>query len=116
MVLLQIFLLQIVTCLVIIFVLGALLKRELIKSALQAIEQIEPRHGILEVTVVTAVALNSSDDVRLRSAIAEKFHPETVNISLDAALKGGMVIKAGGLLLDYSLLTRIKHLFGSGNE
>ena len=70
MILLKIILLQIITGVVIFFVLWGLLKKELVRSALLALEQMDPRRDMAEVLVVLAVALPLKDDARLRAALA----------------------------------------------
>ena len=112
MILVKIIFLQIIVAIVILFVLWEMFKRELVKAALQAIEEGEPQGSIMDVSVVTAAALSPVDDSRLRAGLHKKFPSACVDVRVNADIRGGLVIKAGDLLMDHSLLTRIKHLFG----
>ena len=112
MIVLVIVLIQLVAATVILTVLWGLLKRELVQAALAFLEQSAVRTEIVEVAVVTAGGFSFETESRLRALLAAKFPSATVNLVVNNDIRGGLVIQAGDLLLDYSLLTRIKHLLG----
>jgi F0F1-type ATP synthase delta subunit len=51
----------------------------------------------------------------LKSGIQKSFPGAAVNIIINSDIKGGMVIKADSFIIDQSLLTRIKYLFGQAD-
>ena len=112
MVLIMIVLAQVFVAAVIVVVLWALLKRELLTAALQALLQASPQGDIEEVSVVTAALLSSADEQKLRVVLEGRFAAASVNFIVNPEIRGGLLIQAGDLVLDYCLLTRIKHFFG----
>lgn len=112
MILLKIFLLQIIVISIILFVLWELLKLELFRGALRELEQGQRRLDVAEVVAVTAGPLSLEDESRLRQAIDASFPGADVICSVNADIQGGIVLKADGWVMDYSVMTRIKYIFG----
>ncbi|MBF0593828.1 MAG: F0F1 ATP synthase subunit delta [Candidatus Omnitrophica bacterium] len=112
MILLKIVFLQIILAAGVLFVLWEILKRELVQEGLRAIEQSEVRFDIADVSVITAWQLSSVEENRMRAAVQRQFPSAEVVFVVNVDIMGGLVVKAGDLILDHSLLTRMKHLFG----
>jgi len=65
----------------------------------------------LQVRVVSAVALQSSETDRIKAALAKRFDREiTLNNDIDPDVLGGAVIYAGDQVIDGSLMGRLKRL------
>jgi hypothetical protein len=116
MILVQIVVFQIIGAGIVVWVLWGLLKNDLWRWALSEAEAIDPVAGVAGVTVISARQPSPGDEARLQACLRAKFPGAVVTRIVNKEIKGGLVIKAGVLLLDYSLLTRIKHLFSSADE
>ena len=112
-------LLQIVLAAVVITVLMRRLDRELILVALERAGNLRwsgaslPSDGI---RVVSARKLPADLELRFRNILREKFPGMAVEFLVAPELRGGAVVQAGGAILDQSLATRWKHLFGGHHE
>lgn len=111
MILYKILFLQLAAAAVIVFVLLELFKHELVRAALEALEQAEFQEELGEVSVVAGTILSPDDEFRLRALLRKRFPSAEVCLAVNREIRGGLVIQAGALLLDYSFLTRIKNLF-----
>lgn len=112
MILLKVILLQAAVGAVIVFVLLEVLKRELVHAAVQALEEVTPRSDVTQVTVVSASVFSAADELSLTAKLHRTFPAAGISMAVNRDIHGGLVIKAGDLLLDFSLLTRIKKMFG----
>ncbi|MBF0386523.1 MAG: F0F1 ATP synthase subunit delta [Candidatus Omnitrophica bacterium] len=115
MILVKLLLAQGVLAAIILAILWLMLKRELVRAAWQALEQAPPRKEVRVVSVITCVELSAADELKLRALLQRSFPCAAVAIACNRELRGGMVIQADDTIMDYSLLTRIKHIFGKGD-
>ena len=110
--LIQVICLQLVIAAVILFVLWSRLQSELMAEALRFLEQGSPDAAVQEVMVIVASTLSPREESRLKHVVQKAFPAAALTLAVEPALRAGCVIKAGGLLCDMSLLTRMKHLWG----
>lgn len=110
-VLLMIFIGQCVFALVVIFVLKRLLDKELMKAAFEKFESCKISPEVKEIAVRSASAISDEYKAHLESIRQRKFAHANLNFQEDKALKGGVVIAMGDLLLDFSLLSRLQHFW-----
>lgn len=111
--LLKVFLFQAVVIAIIVFILKALLDKQLVESAVHKFETVNPSSfepDLAQVIVITANgALNEQLKVRLDESLSKKFNRSiNVVIQKDKRIKGGIIIKSQKLLIDNSLLSRLK--------
>jgi len=109
---LKILLLQAVIISVIIFFLKKSLQRQLVESAIYKLETLNPQALVVDMTEGTVIfykTLSVSDKLRIQNALSKKTG-RTVNINplQDKTIKGGIIIKVGGLAIDHSLASRLK--------
>jgi len=65
----------------------------------------------LDVDVISAVTLNEAQSAKLGEALARRFRRQVrMHNSVDAALLGGVVVRAGDLVIDGSLKSRLENL------
>jgi F0F1-type ATP synthase delta subunit len=87
------------------------LDRELIAAALEKLEACKVSPEIKEILVRSGGGVSDETKAHLESIRQRKFNQTQLNIQKDSTLKGGMVIAAGDLLLDFSLSGRLRHLW-----
>jgi len=109
--LLILFLGQCVFAVVVIFVLKKILDKELAGAALEKFESCKTSPDIKEIVVRSASSLGDEFKNRLESVRKRKFVQANLNFQQDSALKGGVVIIVGDLLLDFSLSNRLRHFW-----
>lgn len=67
--------------------------------------------NVIDVTVTTAIALDASQQAKLKAALGTRFKREVrLHESVDPTLLGGAVIEAGDLVIDGSLKGRLARL------
>lgn len=110
-ILLILFFVQCVFALVVIFVLKRLLDKELMRAALEKFESCKTSPEIKEIAVRSASMINDEFKVYLESIRKRKFTQAKLSFQEDAALKGGVVIAVGDQLLDFSLSSRLQHIW-----
>jgi F0F1-type ATP synthase delta subunit len=110
-ILLMVFLGQCVFAVAVIFVLKKLLDRELIRAALEKFEACKTPPDIKEITVLSAAGIGEEFKGHLESIRQRKMPQANLNFRENAALKGGIVIAMGDILLDFSLLSRLEHFW-----
>jgi F-type H+-transporting ATPase subunit delta len=75
---------------------------------------VEEAAGRVHARVVSARELSDAEVQRLRGALARRIQGEiSIELAVDPALLGGAVVRAGDLLLDGSVRTRLAALRGS---
>ena len=115
--LLTIVLLQIIVAGVVLFVLRALLERELV---LYAIERFEGyRSGaedcVKDVTVLVGCSLSQALEARLKSVIKAKFPLAACSVMVSKDIGGGVVARIDGEILDLSVASRVRSLWGKAS-
>ena len=95
-----------------LLLLKKLLDRELFVCALEKIAAVrgDQSENVDDVIVVVVKKLPGNDEVRLRAIIKEKFPKADVSIGEDRALWGGLEVRAGAEILDFSLWTKLRQL------
>jgi F-type H+-transporting ATPase subunit delta len=67
--------------------------------------------GILEVTVSTAVAIDPNDKEALKTKLEHQYHRKIeLKEQVDPKMIGGVILKMGDKLLDYSINGRLENL------
>ncbi len=112
-VIMKILVLQVLAALLVLFVLKKLCDRELFACALEKFSHLkkDENSAVHEVVVVAAEKLSGADEARLRALIHEKLDIAEIIIGEDGSLWGGIVIRSGGDVLDFSLQTKIRQIF-----
>lgn len=105
-------LLQMAVIAVIVMVLWRFLEKELLAEALRTLNTRTAGKNVKEIVIVSARDLASPDKNRLQQLLARLFPEAATTLAVDRALKAGLIIKVGNDVLDYCLLTRLKHLWG----
>jgi F0F1-type ATP synthase delta subunit len=108
---LVLFILQCLFAAGVVLVLKKHLDRELIEAALEKLEACRISQEVKEIVVRSAGGVSDDIKAHLESIRQRKFNQVHLNIQEDRTLKGGMVIAAGDLLLDFSLASRLQHLW-----
>ena len=109
----KVVLLQAAVAALVLFLLKKLLERALFICALDKIAHIPADEGAVldEVVVVSGRQLSGDDEFRLRAAIRAKCPRAEIVVGKDRALGGGIVIRAGCHVLDFSLWMKMGQLF-----
>jgi len=108
---LMLFLGQCVFAGIVILVLKKSLEKELIKAALEEFESCKISSEIKEIAVYSAAGINDEFKIHFEAIRKRKFSQANFNFKENAALKGGVVIAIGDLLLDFSLTSRLEHFW-----
>lgn len=104
--------LQAAAAVLVVFLLKKYLERELFMGALEKIARMkDPAIPVEDVVVVCAAKLSGDDEFRLRSLLKDRFPLAEVTLGENAALGGGVVVRAGEEVLDFSLAAKLKLLF-----
>ncbi len=75
------------------------------------LRNMEERKGRVTVQVRSAVPLAAEQAGRLESVLSRRIQKEVhLDVSVDPALLGGVVIRVGSLMMDYSLRSRFSRL------
>lgn len=85
------------------------LEGELVEAALEKLYSVVPASG--QVMVRSAAPLDAQVQSRIRSLARRKSSDVNVVFQEDPDLKGGLVIEAGGQVLDFSVANRMKHFW-----
>ncbi len=93
---------------VVIFVLKRLLDRELMLTALEKLDSLEP---VKEITVKYAGHLSDAIRSKIQSILRRKTEGIKVIFIESSELKGGLVIEAEGVVFDFSLAGRLKNFW-----
>jgi F-type H+-transporting ATPase subunit delta len=65
--------------------------------------------GILEVEVVSAIALEADQLIGLKARLAQRFHKQIeARVSIDPGLVGGFLVKVGDEVLDFSVRSQLQ--------
>jgi F0F1-type ATP synthase delta subunit len=109
----KILVLQVAVAVLVVFLLKKLLDRELFLCLLEKLSHLSTDQGVNtdEVIVVAAKKLSGDDEFRLRTIIKEKFPRAEVVVAEDRALRGGVLVRAGEQIFDFTLLTKSRQLF-----
>jgi len=99
---------QVIFAVVVLCVLKKLLDRELMSSALEKFESCSLPPEISEICVYSASPVSDEFKSRLESVRKRKFAQASLKLLENAELKGGVVIAAGELVLDFSLAGRLQ--------
>ncbi|MBF0504724.1 MAG: F0F1 ATP synthase subunit delta [Candidatus Omnitrophica bacterium] len=105
------FIVQCFFALGVIIVLKKTLDRELIEAAFEKLEACKSSPEVKEIVVCLPSAVSDEMKTHLESIRQRKFVQANLKIQEDPALKGGMVIAVGDLLLDFSLSGRLQHFW-----
>jgi F0F1-type ATP synthase delta subunit len=114
-IILVVFVLQVVLALIVVAVLKILLGKELTKVALERFETLKLQEDIAqikEISVFSHVPLESGIAARIKTVAAGKFKGIPLNLAVNHALEGGVVIMIGSTVIDCSSKTRLTHLWG----
>ena len=105
--------LQAAVAALVVFMLKRFLDRELFVAAIERLSQVSALQAseVPEVVVVAARKFSGDEEFRLRMIIKEKFPQAEIIIGEDRSLRGGLLIRAGTDVLDFTLLTKLRHLF-----
>jgi F0F1-type ATP synthase delta subunit len=117
MMIVAIILLQLIVAVVVLFVLKAVLERELWFLALERLEAFEVPAGesVREVNVLVGCALSGDRESRLAGLLKAKFPDVQSSIIISREIGGGVVVQINGKVLDCSLTGRLQHLWGHEN-
>jgi len=102
---------QCVFVVVVVLVLKKLLDKELMRAALEKFEASRVPAEIKEITVFTAGNISDEFKSHLESIRKRKMPQANLIFLENAELKGGVVIAAGDLLLDFSLSSRLQNFW-----
>ena len=102
---------QCVFALIVVFVLKKMLDKELMRAALEKFESCKASLEIKEIDIYLATAMNEEFMSHLEVIRKNKFAQARVNVQRNPDLKGGIVIKLGDLLLDFSLASRLQNFW-----
>lgn len=113
-ILIKLIALQAVVCAVIIFVLKTVLDRELEKAALECVRQLpEADFAGKSVVVISASRLNLVSVNNFVQVFKAKKALPDVRFLENPAIGGGILIEIEGKIVDFSTVSRVKHLFRS---
>lgn len=117
MILLKMFLLQAIVAVVVLVVLWFLLEKELVLLAIERLSAVDPGEDRdeREATVLAARKIPRDLEVRLRAAIKEKFPMAGVTIVISREIVGGVVIQVGKVLVDSSLMSKVRSIWGGAS-
>ena len=66
---------------------------------------------IANISVVSAVALKQTQIYSLETLMSEKFNaPVALTLTIDPSIIGGIIIRAGGYLLDCTVKTQLRNM------
>ena len=85
--------------------------RPLRVTALEKFESCKITPDIKEIAVYSASGISDEFKYQLESIRKRKFAQTDLNFKENAALKGGIVIAMGDILLDFSLSSRLQHFW-----
>jgi len=102
---------QCVFVMAVVFILKMLLDKELMQSALEKFGSCKDSHEIKEIVVCSASKISEALKSDLESIRKNKMPQANFNFLEDPSLKGGIVIKIGDTLLDFSLQSRLQHFW-----
>ena len=103
--------------LIVMFVLKKYLDRELIDVALERFETLKYQGDLAqlkEILVVSHRPLNEFVQARIKAVADKRFKGVALNLSTDTALKGGVMIVVGAVVIDNSTRQRLDALWGKG--
>ena len=108
--------LQVLVLCAVLFILKRFLERELLVSAIEALRgwSSDRDQVAAHIDILAAAQLPDGVESILRALIKEKCPEAEVDVVLNPAIWGGIVIRIEERVLDFSLLNRLKHLFGRG--
>jgi F0F1-type ATP synthase delta subunit len=111
-VIVKILVLQAAVAALVLFLLKKFLDRELFIGALEKIAAFPADQGadLDEVVVVSARKLSGDDEFRLRAILKGRFPGAVITVGENRSLWGGVVVRAGRHIFDFSLGTRIIQL------
>ncbi len=114
MILFKILLLQAMVATVVVLVLWSLLEKELLLNAQERLLRVDPREaeGLGEVEIFTARQVPMIWQQRLRAVIRDKFPEAEPKFVIRKDILGGVIIQAGKILIDVSLVNKLKQLWG----
>jgi F0F1-type ATP synthase delta subunit len=114
MILLKMFFLQAMIAVVVFVVLWILLEKELVALAIEQLTQLDPgdARDEREVTVLAARQIPVYLENRLRVAIKDKFPKADVAVIINKEILGGVVVQAGQIIVDSSLVNKLKRMWG----
>ena len=93
-------------------VLGRNKRLSILSTVLEVLRaEISARRGEVKADVVSATALSKTQIKNLQSSLKKVVGTDVeVNLTVDEALIGGLIVKLGSLQIDYSLKTRLDRL------
>ncbi len=108
--------LQVVLALIVIAVLMRSLGKELTEAALEQFEALKAptdNDRFKEIVVISHAPLTDVVSYRFKSIVARKFKGVPIRFSTDSSLKGGVLIMAGAMVIDFSSKKRLEKLWGA---
>lgn len=102
---------QVIFAVIVIVVLKKLLEKELMHAALEKFETCKLSEASQVITITSASAI--SEDLKgYFQTIQKRRMPQAIlNFEQNASLKGGVMISAGDMVLDFSLSNRLEHFW-----
>jgi F0F1-type ATP synthase delta subunit len=105
------FCLQLIIAGIVIFVLKQLLDKELEQAALEKAMALKNNPEIKSIHVYSAKDLSVQLKEQLTSIVKNKFSNGKIIFEHLSSLKGGLIIKVEEQVLDFSLSSRLEHLW-----
>ncbi|MBF0123138.1 MAG: F0F1 ATP synthase subunit delta [Candidatus Omnitrophica bacterium] len=114
MILFKIFLLQVMIAVVVFVVLWIILEKELVLLAIERLVHLDPNETSeqREVTILMARAISVKLEKRLLAVVKDKFPEAEVTVIINKDILGGVVVQAGKILIDSSLVNKFKRMWG----
>lgn len=101
---------QVVVAGIVIFVLTAKLKKELIEAATENLNNNLSANVSGDIVVISADPLEGEMRARIESIVKRKAPTAALRFDVDKSLKSGVIIHIGQIILDFSLANRLKKL------
>ena len=104
--------LQVLICVLIMWVLKRLLHRELMEVAMEEYMGMKKPEGKTpEIKVTSAAPLNVRWEERLKAIAHRNFEAKEVLLEIDRTMGAGVVLRVGNETIDCSLKSRLKEIF-----
>ncbi len=103
--------LQLIIAAIVVFVLKNILNRELEKIAIEKLMSLKLNENVKEVHIYYFQSLSLDVEGEFKALIQNKFVNSKINFEQLQDLKGGLIIKVGEEVLDFSLSSRLENLW-----
>jgi F0F1-type ATP synthase delta subunit len=92
------------------------LKKELTAEAIRQLQQIPSHVKATEIHIVNAFPFSSAQLGALNNILSSRFSSVVPCISFDRRLWAGMYIRVDNIIIDMTLLSRMKYFMGQGHD